>query len=339
MNLGVRLVSFRPAVHRYLGIGIILPFLAIGCRKPAEPAATAPSGPPVLAQVEDSVITVAQFEAELARRSQRGGGRVPTPQDREALLDEMVRFEVSFAHAKAAGLDRDPEMIQRFRRMVVARYEEQHHADQEKTPAPTAAEVESYYRDHPAEFSQPEKVRGALLFLKVSPKAIEEKKQGALRRAESIRAEAVQQASAQPSFGDLARQHSEDAATRYRGGDSGWITKGQKNYAWPQEVVAAMFALKTTGEISPVVRTSDGLYLVKLMERTEAAAAPLDQVRERIAWRLHQDRIQRGQKDFYERQKAGLRVAVNRDLLETVKLPTPPDSATAAAPPPALPSP
>lgn len=334
------MISLRlAAVRRYLGIGIVLPLISVGCQKPAEPAAPAAAGPPVLAQVEDSVITVAQFEAELARRAQRGGGRVLSAQEREALLDEMIRFEVSFAQAKAAGLDRDPEMIQRFRRMVVARYEEQHQTDTEKVPAPTAAEVEAYYRDHLAEFNQPEKVRGALLFLKVSPKAIDEKKREAMQRAERIRAEAIQQSSVQPSFGDLARQHSEDAATRYHGGDGGWMTRGQKSHAWPQEVMTALFALKAPGEISPVIPAPEGLYLVKLMERTEAAAAPLEQVRERIAWRLHQDRVQRGQKEFYERQKAGLRVTVHRDLLETIKLPSPPAATTPEAPPPALPRP
>ncbi len=153
------------------------------------------------------------------------------------------------------------------------------------------------------------------------------------------RAEAIQQSSVQPSFGDLARQHSEDAATRYHGGDGGWMTRGQKSHAWPQEVMTAVFALKAPGEISPVIPAPEGLYLVKLMERTEAAAAPLEQVRERIAWRLHQDRVQRGQKEFYERQKAGLRVTVHRDLLETIKLPSPPAATTPEAPPPALPRP
>ncbi len=322
---------------RCLGLGIVLVCATVGCRKAPEsntPPLTVVTN--VLAQVEDGVITVAQFEAELARRAQRGSGRVSSPQDREALLEEMVRFEVMYARAIAAGLDRDPEMAQRIRRMVVARYEEQHQAEAEKTPAPTATEVDAYYREHLAEFIQPEKVRGAVLLLKVSPKATEEKKQEAMRRAEGIRAEAIQQAAAQPSFGDLARQHSEDAATRYRGGDGGWIARDQKGFFWPKEVVEGLFALGAPGEIGPVIRTPDGLYVIKLMERTAAAAAPLDQVRERIAWRLQSERTQQAQKDFYEQQKAGLRIVINRDRLATVTLPPAP---TSAPPPPALPQP
>lgn len=328
--------SLLPAFFCFFSLLFALLLLLVGCRKPASPASEAPA---VLAQVEESVITVAQFEAELARRAQRGTGRVQTPAERAALLEEMIRFEVLFARAKAAGLDRDPEMTQRIRRMVVARYEEKHHTEAEQASSPTAAEAEAYYRSHLAEFSQPEKARAALLFFKVSPKTNDEKKLSALRRVEDIRAEALRQAAAQPSFGDLARQHSEDAATRYQGGDAGWVTRGDKTHAWPKEVVDGLFALKAAGEISPVLRTTDGLYLVKLMERLTATAQPFEQVRERIAWKLHHERLERGQKDFYEQQKAGLRITVNRAALEAVKLPVVAVADAAAPTPPARPGP
>ena len=44
--------------------------------------------------------------------------------------------------------------------------------------------------------------------------------------------------------------------------------------------------LRQPGQLSPVVEASDGLYLVRSMDRRDAVAAPLEQVRESVRRRL-----------------------------------------------------
>jgi len=80
-------------------------------------------------------------------------------------------------------------------------------------------------------------------------------------------------------------------------------------------VVDAMFALAKPGDISPVVRAADGLYLLRLIEAREPAPLPLEKVRDRIAWQLGKQAAETRRQEFYARQKEGLSIKVNREEL------------------------
>lgn len=64
-------------------------------------------------------------------------------------------------------------------------------------------------------------------------------------------------------FGELARQHSEDASAT-KGGDLGWLSPGDT----VPEFERAMNALKP-GEVSEPVRTSFGWHLIQVLERRD----------------------------------------------------------------------
>jgi hypothetical protein len=277
--------------------------------------------PNVVAEVEGTTITVEALQAELARRFRSGPVHGSPEQVRDAVLDDMVRFEVLFARAAAAGLDRDPDLVQRFRRAVVARFEERSGLTSETNVTPTAEEVANHHRTHADEFREPEKVRLATIFWNVSPKATEEKKAEVRRRAEAVRAEAASTNASAPAFTELVRRHSDDTTTRYTGGDLGWFTRGETNCGFPPELLDAGFALNSPGDLSALVPTADGLYLLQLRERRAATITPLERVRDRIAWQLRKERTQQRERDFYRQQTNGLRLTVYRAVLEQVQVP------------------
>ena len=64
-------------------------------------------------------------------------------------------------------------------------------------------------------------------------------------------------------FGELARQHSDDASAA-KGGDLGWLSPGET----VPEFERAMNALKP-GEVSEPVRSPFGLHLIKVLERRD----------------------------------------------------------------------
>jgi len=269
----------------------------------------------VLARVGTNVITVESFQGEILRREQTTGKRFRSAEEMESLLEEMVRFETLFARAQDAGYDRNPEMQQRFRRMIVAKYQEDRLPERDKEPMPKEADIAAFYQGHREEFLQPAKVRAVVLFQRVSSKATAEKQAEAMKRMESWREQALSERTRQPTFGDLARQHSDHAATRYQGGDCGWVSRSETDAAWPRPVVDAMFSLAQPGDISSVVRAAEGLYLVKLVEARAPEALPLERVRERIAWQLRAQSAEMRQQDFYDHQKAGVNIVVNREAL------------------------
>ncbi len=218
--------------------------------------------------------------------------------------------------------------------MVVAKYETAHKPDAEKQRAPTAAEVEQFYQAHAADYQRPERIRVALIQVKGSAKATEEKRAELRARAEKILTLAQAPGA---NFAELARLHSEDRATRYSGGDGGWMEREQTPPSWPKELADAAFTLETPSAIAPLVEAGGSFYVLKLIERQAAGVRPLAEVRDRIVHQLKEQQRIASEERFYAEQKAGVNVEINQAALQTVPLPAP---AVAKGPgaPPSLPS-
>lgn len=297
-------------------------------RTQAQPAAS------FVARAGGIEITPDELADALARRTKSLGAAGPTVDLRQQVLDELIREKTLLNNAKAAGLDRDPELVRRWERMLVAKYESAHKPDPAKQRAPTAAEVEEFYQKNLAEHQRPERIRVGLIQVKGSAKATEEKR-GELRgRAEKILALAQ---APDANFAELARLHSEDRATRYSGGDGGWMERGQTPPSWPKELADAAFTLQTAGVIAPFVEAGGSFYVLKLIERQAAGVRPLAEVRDRIVHQLKEQQRIANEERFYAEQKAGVNVEINQAALQTVPLPAP---AVAKGPgaPPSLPS-
>lgn len=103
----------------------------------------------------------------------------------------------------------------------------------------------------------------------------------------SSQAEAEQveaQLKAGKDFAALAKQYSQDEATRDNGGDLGWIPRGMM----PLEFENAAFALKP-GEVSGIVATPLGIHIIKVLERDPAHELSPDMLQQQkqqafIAW-------------------------------------------------------
>lgn len=302
--------------------------LASGCKEQkTAPVATGPVlDSNTVAIVGRQVIGADQFRREVQRR-----GSSLTKEQKEAMLESLIRTETVYEKAVAAGLDRDPEMQARIRRIIATTYEEKQRAKLKPATA-GSAEVEAYYKANTAEFMQPESIRVAGIFVRLSRKAEPAKKDEARARVEKILADAKQDPAKPTTFGDLARQHSEDQATRYQGGDNGPMSLGAVQQRWGREIATNILTLRQPGEFSGVVEAPDGLWIFKLMERQSAAPKPLAQVRELIAYRLTKTDEMRIEREFAEQMKSGLRIEINRPLVDSI---VPPAAST--EPPPALP--
>jgi parvulin-like peptidyl-prolyl isomerase len=270
----------------------------------------------VLARVGGNAISAAAFQEEMSRR-QRG----QTLADREALLQELIRLESLYAKAVAAGYDRQPELVQQFKRLVADRYERDQAPRLGEAPKPSEEQARKYYQDHLPRFTQPEQARVALIHLRVPLKAEPERRQARRQEAGKVREVALARAEAEPSFGELAQAHSEDQATRYRGGDCGWIVRGRPAYRWGQKVLEAMFALRKPGEISSVIEAEDGFYLVKLIESKPRQTEPFAQVREQIQHRLGQAMAEQHRQQVLRELTAGVPVEVHLELLQQIEPP------------------
>jgi parvulin-like peptidyl-prolyl isomerase len=159
-------------------------------------------------------------------------------------------------------------------------------------------EVNKYYQEHlnDADFQQPERVTAAHILVGARPNLIAQRLQSekkltgealatAVRqeterlrqRAEELRGKAAKGA----DFGRLARESSDDAGTRDRGGDLGTFPRASHARAFDD----AAFALKP-GQVSAVIQTDFGFHVIKVSQHDSARAQTLAEATSTIRGRL-----------------------------------------------------
>jgi peptidyl-prolyl cis-trans isomerase D len=126
-------------------------------------------------------------------------------------------------------------------------------------------EVESYYRQHLADYASPEQFRARHILVKPSGVG-EDADRTARQRAEQL----LQRIRAGEDFGDLARRVTDDDKTRDDAGDLGYRAAGEL----APELQKVAFALKV-GQVSDVFRAPDGYHIVQLIEHIPERAEPL----------------------------------------------------------------
>jgi len=125
-------------------------------------------------------------------------------------------------------------------------------------------EVENYLGEHHEQFTRPKVIRVSQILLKLPPKATAADKQRVEKQAQEL----LNQAAQGEDFTGLARAHSQDEASKAKGGDLGYVSRGQHPPEWDQ----AAFALKvgSVGQAS----TPQGIFLIKLEEVKETERLP-----------------------------------------------------------------
>ena len=296
-----------------------------GCRPPTQPPGKE------LARVGEVSISQEAFEALLQSRAGSTPDRFSTLAAKAALLDEMIDREAALAKARAAGFDQRPDIQESVKRLIASKFlDEQRKRSGAADPSASEAEIQGYYQQHADKYATPAKVRGAVLFLKLSPLAEAEKREQLLARAQAL---LTQARTATPAdFARLVEANSEDQATRYRGGDLGWMSRETKAEALDASVLEALLALQKPGDFAGPVATRKGVYIVKLLDTQSAGTRPLPEVREAIAFLLRKQKLEQRERDLLASMRVGLDIRINRPVLETIRLPSVTDQTPPASP-------
>ena len=289
--------------------------LGTGCSKPAPTEIS-----DAVAIVEGAPIRAVELQAELQRRPPALPG-ISDPAARNSVLADLIRNRVLLHRARSQGLDRDPETQRRIDRLIAAIYLEKHAPNPESLPNPSDEEIRQAYEQRRSDFTTPERIRVGLIYLRGSPQASVEKSLELRQSAERLRADLDPAASGTATFANLARQHSDDRTSRYQGGDIGWVELGRKNHPWPDAVVQAMSRLQSAGDLSSVVETPSGCYLLKLLAREGAGFRPMEAVREQVTHGLLVARKAALTERFEKDLKEGLQIQIHSDAVARVPMP------------------
>jgi peptidyl-prolyl cis-trans isomerase D len=99
------------------------------------------------------------------------------------------------------------------------------------------------------------------------------------KKLEAKANELLKQLKAGADFAKLAKENSDDPGTKDKGGEFGWVTKGQIP---DKDFENAAFSTKK-GELSNVVKSSVGFHVLQIVDRKDATVKPFDEVRAELA--------------------------------------------------------
>jgi peptidylprolyl isomerase len=91
--------------------------------------------------------------------------------------------------------------------------------------------------------------------------------------------------------------------------------------------------MKEPGQVSPVITTAEGHYIVKLMETKASAPKPLAAVKAQIRHQLYNQARTRVEQEFYRELKTRIPVRVNPARLAAIEPPGGGSGSNAGKPP------
>ena len=233
---------------------------------PVQEQTTAP-GDKVVGKVGDHPFTDGDIDREFATMPPNFQAMKDNPQMRANILNNiMTRFALA-QEARTQGIDQNPEVAAKLRKNEETVLIEALRC-QKMNSQPTDAEIEQYYQTHIAAYGQPEQVHARHILVKT-----EEEARKVLKKLKGGMA-----------FDLVAKQFSQDAANKDKGGDLGWFGRGTMVPPFEQ----AIFALTQEGEIAGPVQTQFGWHIVELLGRRAAQTLPLEQVKDRVAREMNQ---------------------------------------------------
>ena len=134
------------------------------------------------------------------------------------------------------------------------------------------AQIQDYYNAHKDEYRTPERVHARHILLSTANKPKDEVSK-IQAQAEAV----LKQIKGGGDFAEIAKKNSQDPGSAQKGGDLGWVSRGQmvKNFE------DAVFTLKPN-EISNVVTTEYGFHIIQVLEKQPAHLQTLDEVKPAI---------------------------------------------------------
>lgn len=301
-------------------------------------APAAPESAPVpgdwVARAGNEYVTAEMVRAEMLRRGGMQPGQFQNEEQKRALLDEMLLQRALVDAARREGLDQEAETRRSIEQLLVNQYLRRTLRPEQDKVQVDDAQVQAWFEEHADDYTIPARRRVAMLRIGVPKDADDAAWDKAEARAQEARARAEALGADVPHFGTLAREYSDDQATRYRGGVIGWLTEGRaEQYRQDPALLAAAYALKAPGEISPVLRGTDAVYLARLVETQPAQPRALEQLRGGIEQRLTQERYQAIEAEFRRRVLSSATIEVREQALAAIAPPGPPAEDSTPQPP------
>jgi len=223
------------------------------------------------------------------------------PQIEKGVLERWVNIAILALAAKEENLSEDPLIKSKLleaEKMILA---EAYLQKKISKVSLSEEELKSYYEKHKDQYKEPEGLKLKHILIYVPKDADQKTREKALTRAKQIRAQLLKGA----KFEELAKIHSDDTASREKGGDLGILRKGETLPEFEKEV----FKLKP-GELSQPIASPYGYHLVKVEKKLPEEVLPYEKVKDQVKQDLLREKegeeMQRLMKELTQRYQPKL---------------------------------
>lgn len=267
----------------------------------------------VIASIGQFEITKTEFEREIIYR----GGEHPQQVNKKQLLDEMITKRLLLNKAYALELPETESIQREYFHLLIAKVREEYIQKERQKIRLSEEEMKDFYQVNKEKYSIAIKRQFAILFFKKRLKDKRKEKKRILEKFSEIMLldKKGLLKDKNNGFGSSAIDYSEHQVSRYKGGELGWFSKG-KDVNWEQEVLDKGFSLLNIGDISPMVETKRGYYLVRLMAEKKAKYLAYDKVKSKIRQQLILKRQQEIKENFDKCLRVEFKVKIDFDKLK-----------------------
>jgi peptidyl-prolyl cis-trans isomerase C len=263
-----------------------------------------------LAQIDDTTITLGDFQERINRQSPYIRARYTSLEQKKEFLDSLVRFEVLAKEAYRRGMDKDPEVVRTMKQVMIQKLMRDEFDSKVTADTVSDAEIKAYYDQNLSEYVKPEEVRVSAIIVK--------NKAQAERIAIEARGDAGK---TNKGFRDLVMKYSADEDSKLRGGDLRYFDATSKDVPGP--VIKGAFLLFNTGDVSPAVDAGNGTwYVMKQTGRRKSVTKGLDEAKAQIRNKLFREKRLQAQKDFVDGLRKKSTINVNDQNLAKVRIDT-----------------
>jgi peptidyl-prolyl cis-trans isomerase SurA len=272
----------------------------------------------VVAVVNDDLITLSELNEMAAKINSNPDA---PKEDQRTVLDQMIELKLLDQEAKKLGLSVSEREVDAAIEAVKRQYnltDEQMDEvlkKQNLTPeafreqwrfqilgnkvigtqvkgqiAVTEDEIKKYYEENYGELETGKEMHIAHILIPFDPNSPDEKE-----KARVLAREITEKARSGEDFGELAKEYSKDTGSAERGGDLGYVQKG--------ELVASLEeAIKETpvGEVSEPVESPSGFHVIKVLDKRESSASSIDDAREEIKQKIYRQKAESALKTWVE---------------------------------------
>lgn len=266
----------------------------------------------IVASGRGLAVTATEFTARLEEQPPFVRAGYSTLERKKELLDSMVRFEVLAREAERLGLDRDPEVVQAQRKVMVQKLMQSRL--QAGGPVIAEAELTRYYEEHRGEYLQPKRARFQVIELRAAAGSPDREKKHARARLALTRVKAGQ------PFGAAVAEFSDEATAS--AGELEWQTLAELSDRYGLLVAEALWALPES-EVSEVLETAEALLIARVISLEQAGPRPFEQVRAQLENKLQRDARSRALEVWVTSLRDRAAVSVDEHALDAIQLPVP----------------